>query len=199
MNSKMICENTSVWLDALRGSAAQLVVAGHAISLFYSGYPLGGSDELYVFYNLLYAISEAPHPAVVTFFVMSGYLVGGNLLINMKDGCFNLTKYLVDRTSRLFVVLFPALVLTLIFDSISFYYGYGYDNLIKFFPAWWLQLDPWGWKTFVSNAFFYRILLAFNTEQTFHFGVYHLNFGFICLCHASVRFIFMELTKKLLD
>jgi peptidoglycan/LPS O-acetylase OafA/YrhL len=50
------------------------------------------------------------HQAVMVFFVLSGFFVGGGALKKIKQ--FNAMKYVVARLSRLWIVLVPALVAT---------------------------------------------------------------------------------------
>ena len=50
--------------------------------------------------------------AVVIFFVLSGYLVGGRLIERVRTGNFSMRSYLLDRTTRILVPFFPALSLT---------------------------------------------------------------------------------------
>lgn len=55
------------------------------------------------------------HEAVMIFFVLSGYLVGGSVLKQKHK--FEWLKYSITRLTRLWVILIPALLLTLIVDQ----------------------------------------------------------------------------------
>ena len=57
------------------------------------------------------------HQAVVVFFVLSGFLVGGGALKAARAGKPFLTNYLVDRTTRIYVVLLPVLLVTALLDA----------------------------------------------------------------------------------
>lgn len=57
--------------------------------------------------------------AVAVFFVLSGYLVGGQVIRQVREGRFSWREYLIKRVSRMWVVLLPALLLTLAADSLS--------------------------------------------------------------------------------
>lgn len=59
------------------------------------------------------------HQAVVVFFVLSGFLVGGGVLKSAQAGKRFLGGYLVDRTARIYVVLLPVLALTAILDALG--------------------------------------------------------------------------------
>lgn len=103
-------------LDMIRTVAAVLVVVGHA-----RGYLLiphaesqGGAVNA-----VLYAVTGLANGAVMVFFVLSGFLVGGKAVKGWKSGMFEWRRYLVDRTVRLWIVLLPALVLTLIADTVG--------------------------------------------------------------------------------
>lgn len=73
-----------------------------------------GSAIVYA-YSTLWALSAHGASAVVAFFVLSGYLVGRTALVRARIGKLNGIDYLSARASRLYVVLIPALVLSLFF------------------------------------------------------------------------------------
>lgn len=56
------------------------------------------------------------HQAVVVFFVLSGFLVGGGVLRAAPSKRF-LGSYLLDRTARIYVVLLPVLAVTALLDA----------------------------------------------------------------------------------
>lgn len=59
------------------------------------------------------------HLAVVVFFVLSGYLVGGAVVRAYRSYSFRWLPYLVQRLTRLWTVLIPALILGWILDEIG--------------------------------------------------------------------------------
>ena len=59
------------------------------------------------------------HQAVVIFFVLSGFLVGGGVIRSARSGRRFLGGYMVDRTARIYIVLVPVLVLTALLDAIG--------------------------------------------------------------------------------
>ncbi len=59
------------------------------------------------------------HQAVVVFFVLSGFLVGGAVLNRARSGQLDMRRYFLDRTVRIYLVLIPALVLTTAFDALG--------------------------------------------------------------------------------
>ena len=99
------------FIDFLRGSAATIVLFTH---LFYACY--GPYDPLIhssIVYKVLYFIAGLGHAAVIVFFVVSGYLVGGGVVSSVQ---FQWKEYLIRRLGRLMVVLVPSLLLTGLWD-----------------------------------------------------------------------------------
>lgn len=62
---------------------------------------------------------ETGHQAVVGFFVLSGWLVGGGALARIAGGQAFLREYAIHRFARIYVVLVPTLFLTLVLDSLG--------------------------------------------------------------------------------
>jgi peptidoglycan/LPS O-acetylase OafA/YrhL len=63
---------------------------------------------------LLFHLGFEPMPgyqAVMVFFVLSGFLVGGSVLASVSNGRWDWGDYLIARLTRLCIVLFPALML----------------------------------------------------------------------------------------
>ena len=54
------------------------------------------------------------------FFVLSGFLVGGNLIERAKIGRFRIGDYAIDRATRILIPLFPACALTVALNSLAF-------------------------------------------------------------------------------
>ncbi|MBA4067426.1 MAG: hypothetical protein C0501_27695, partial [Isosphaera sp.] len=103
----------SGWLDVFRGLAAFAVLFGHARALFIRSAD-GGPCPLAA--RGLYLLSGFGHQAVMVFFVLSGYLVGGTVVRAVRGGRWSWGRYLLQRGTRLYVVLIPALLLTLLWD-----------------------------------------------------------------------------------
>jgi peptidoglycan/LPS O-acetylase OafA/YrhL len=159
MAPQKMSPNTSVWLDVIRSTAAQAVVLGHLFQLFFFGNHTGPENGPTMFlHGIIIAISPYSHDAVMIFFVLSGYLVGGGVIIRLKTGLFSWREYAVNRLSRLWAVLIPCLFITAILDGISIYSGTG-----EFFLSHWYSMYPHGWfdgrnawsvGSFLGNAFF---------------------------------------------
>lgn len=101
-----------VALNLLRGLAAFVVLLEHVRSLAFVEYSALPADDRNPLTMAFYALTRGGHAAVLVFFVMSGYLVGGQIIRRLEDGTFSLRSYSVDRISRIFLPLIPACLLT---------------------------------------------------------------------------------------
>ena len=107
----------SVHLDALRGIAAIGVCLSHLRDIFFRDYPsLPHHSALLA---LLYFATGLGRQWVIIFFVLSGYLVGGSVLRAHATGRWTWGGYLFNRLTRLYIVLFPALIFGGIIDLIG--------------------------------------------------------------------------------
>jgi peptidoglycan/LPS O-acetylase OafA/YrhL len=115
----------SVHLDTVRGLAALAVFLGHGTYMF-----LGTNIREQATEHLNRAAAAAPaaipadrthlgHQAVIVFFVLSGFFVGGGAVRALRSGRWSWKSYLLQRLTRLWVVLAPALLLGLVLDSIG--------------------------------------------------------------------------------
>lgn len=100
----------SLLMNLLRGIAALQVAAAHLRAEIYPG--LRGLDEPGIAYVALAFFTGFAHQAVMVFFLISGWLVGGSLLDKIGQPKA-LRPYAVDRVSRLWTVLLPTFVLML--------------------------------------------------------------------------------------
>ncbi len=99
-------------LDILRFSAALLVMLNHLRADQFLPYGSVYSDNRLV-KQLFYGITCLGHEAVILFFVLSGFLVGGAALRRFWHGTFESGKYFIDRLSRIYIPLIPAMVFTI--------------------------------------------------------------------------------------
>lgn len=102
-------------LDLVRGGAALAVMLGHLRNLFFVDFSevAGNSTPLV---KIVYLVTGFSHYAVMIFFVLSGFLVGGSVLRGRMDGTWSWSLYSTNRLTRLWVVLIPALLLGAIWD-----------------------------------------------------------------------------------
>jgi peptidoglycan/LPS O-acetylase OafA/YrhL len=119
-------------LDLLRGLAAFLVLAGHLRAyIFQSFLDLDKAGaQLSAFAKAFYFATGLGHQAVMIFFALSGFLVGGKALNDILAYRFSWSRYLLRRLTRLWIVIVPALLLTLLLDRIGseLTSGVGYDG-----------------------------------------------------------------------
>ena len=109
--------NRDSTLDLLRGLSALLVMLGHLRGFIFVDFgELVGAGLLT---KAFYFATGLGHQAVMVFFVLSGYFVGGSIISGLMKGRFSWSVYSQARLTRLWVVLFPALLLTLAFDTLG--------------------------------------------------------------------------------
>jgi len=90
---------------------------GHVRGLFFVDFPLLASKSFA--YRVLYAVTGFGHQAVMIFFVLSGYFIGMSVIDSVSWQRWSWREYLVNRLTRLQLVLFPALILGAIWDQIG--------------------------------------------------------------------------------
>ena len=64
-----------------------------------------------------YLATSMHHEAVVLFFVVSGFLIGGPVWEQIGHGTFQPKRYLLNRFTRIYIVLVPALLLMLVLQG----------------------------------------------------------------------------------
>ncbi|MBF4163998.1 acyltransferase family protein [Nocardioides acrostichi] len=103
-------------VNLLRAVAAVAVLASHFRVLLFKDY----DDVPHTLVNFaLYGVTSLGHQAVIVFFVLSGFWVGGAVIRDTKRRRFSWSRYGTQRLIRLWLVLLPALVLTLILDRVG--------------------------------------------------------------------------------
>jgi peptidoglycan/LPS O-acetylase OafA/YrhL len=115
----------SVHLDAIRALAALVVFVGHGTYLYLgtsirvqAGQAINGTAAV-LHANPSDAKTHLGHQAVIIFFVLSGYFVGGGAVRALRSGRWSWKPYLLQRFARLWVVLIPALLLGVLLDTIG--------------------------------------------------------------------------------
>jgi peptidoglycan/LPS O-acetylase OafA/YrhL len=115
----------SVHMDAIRGMAAILVMLGHSRDLFFTSLN-GAAVTVPSSAPGMIAVHNAPrsqinmgNEAVMIFFVLSGYLVGGSVLRAIRRHRWSWKDYLAKRLTRLWIVLLPTLLLTVVLDHVG--------------------------------------------------------------------------------
>lgn len=105
-------------LDWLRFGAALMVVLKHSKDMSFPAFSaLPHDSQAQLFTKALYALTRYGDEAVLVFFVLSGYLVGGSTFNRLRLGTFDLWSYASDRSSRILLPLLPAILFTLALQS----------------------------------------------------------------------------------
>lgn len=132
----------SILISTLRGLAAVQVLAAHLRAQLFPG--LSTLPDPSLWYQVLAFFTGFSHQAVVVFFLLSGWLVGGSLLNRLREPGIMLT-YAIDRLTRLWMVLIPCLLITL---AIGAYVGVVDPGRLSFAPA-----NEYSATAFVGNLF----------------------------------------------
>lgn len=111
----------SVKLNIARAGAAFLVTIGHIRNTFFTDWNHLTPDSHNIINYILWCLTRLGFEAVIVFFVLSGYLVGGSLISNVVNEKPLWVKYLVDRLVRLWMVLIPALLIGAVCDIYTIY------------------------------------------------------------------------------
>jgi peptidoglycan/LPS O-acetylase OafA/YrhL len=91
-----------------------LVMTGHLRDILFTNYH--DIQDLNFFVQILYFLTGFGHHAVIVFFVLSGFLVGGSVIEQSLLQKFSWREYLIKRTTRIYVVFFLALFIGGLFD-----------------------------------------------------------------------------------
>ncbi|USX17397.1 acyltransferase [Oxalobacteraceae bacterium OTU3CAMAD1] len=127
-------------ISLLRGLAALQVAAAHLRAQVFPG--LSTLQDPSLWYVGLSFFSGFAHQAVVVFFVLSGWLVGGSLLDRIGKP-HAIRDYAIDRVTRLWIVLLPAFILMLLL-------GLGTGELDAEQPRL-ADISPWSLTTLLGN------------------------------------------------
>jgi peptidoglycan/LPS O-acetylase OafA/YrhL len=118
---------TSDFLNASRWVAAFFVVLQH---VFHVTINYSDIKDPSLFLRAANFFGGFGHMAVIVFFVVSGYLVGGRAILYFKDKGFSARDYSIHRFSRIYTVLIPALIVGYMLDwsGIAFFNASGIYN-----------------------------------------------------------------------
>lgn len=146
-----------VLLDLVRGAAALEVCANHVRRLLLQ--PYSDLTQPRIWDTAIYLITSFAHQAVVVFFVLSGFLIGGSVHQTFIAGKWNWVRYLVQRLSRLWAVLVPCVILTLLLDDVGadLSGGRGYNGELADMMFFGIKDNPpldHSWRTILGNLFF---------------------------------------------
>lgn len=137
------------FLDLLRFGAALLVLIGHTRGLVFVSFQDIAQAGLAT--KAFYFLTGIHREGVAIFFAVSGFLVGGAAWRAIRDGRFTARTYFASRFARIYIVLLPALALTVLLDWI----GRTYLIDTRFFSE--RPLEPidvtshWSWGQMACN------------------------------------------------
>lgn len=121
-------KKASIHLDFLRSLAALQVFISHIRTQFFVDYQDISSPSIAL--KVLYFSTGLGAESVIIFFVLSGLLISCSVLRAKRKGNFTWKHYLINRLSRLYIVLLPALLLTFFWDSLGLaIFGSGDDSV----------------------------------------------------------------------
>ena len=110
------------FLDMSRWMAAAIVFISHLRNPLFIGYADVDANDRNPFVQGWYFVTGWFPEGVIVFFVLSGLLVGGSGFVKVQSKTFSLKNYSIDRFSRLYVALVPALILCIALDKIGIIY-----------------------------------------------------------------------------
>jgi peptidoglycan/LPS O-acetylase OafA/YrhL len=111
---------TFLALDLLRGMAALVVFFCHVRGASFVEFGALPPTQKTLATAILFALTRVGHEAVMVFFVLSGFLVGGQIIRKIQESRFSITAYAIDRSTRIFVPLVPACILSVLVGSFAF-------------------------------------------------------------------------------
>ncbi|WP_353661324.1 acyltransferase [Hydrogenimonas sp. SS33] len=121
----------SSFLHLSRWIAALMVVLSHVRAVTFPPYSQLGENGWQ--WKIFYYMTSLGHEAVMIFFILSGFLIGGEVLRGMLNEDFNWKKYFTKRVIRLYIVLIPALFLTFVWDHVGYRFFNDFNAYDRFF------------------------------------------------------------------
>ena len=125
-------ERFSAYLDALRAVAALIVFLTHVRGSFFVKWSELDAASQEPLNYALFMLTRLGRESVIIFFVLSGYLVGGQALSALRCSRFSPVEYFAARVSRLYAVVLPALLLTAALDFLGGNWSDSHDGPMAF-------------------------------------------------------------------
>jgi peptidoglycan/LPS O-acetylase OafA/YrhL len=126
------------------------------------------------------------YQAVMVFFVLSGYFISATIMRSINENKWRWSDYLLKRITRLWVVLFPCLILTFIWANLQ----------LGFFGENQKLLDSLNLTTFIGNLFFLQGILVGN--YGFNGPLWSLSYEFWYYILFPCIILFFVTEKKVL-
>lgn len=107
-------------ISFFRWLSAGAVVVMHATALLLAQSDImSAPHNVFEYFWWFVSNKEVGHKAVIGFFVISGYLVGGEVVRGVRSGESFYYAYFLKRFARIYVVLVPALIFTFLIDAVG--------------------------------------------------------------------------------
>jgi peptidoglycan/LPS O-acetylase OafA/YrhL len=148
-----LTEFQSEWLDWARGLAAVAVLVYHVRYRFFADW---SEIDHSIGARLFYTVTAFGHDAVMVFFVLSGLLISRSIFRAQAGDRWNWRAYLLARSTRLYLVLLPGLLLTFGWDALGL-------TLFPDHPIYTGRLTGWWHDFFDVRAALAGHVLAGNT------------------------------------
>lgn len=195
----------SAQLDLLRWVAAFLVCITHVRSLVLQDFPADANPGWAL--RAFYFLHGFGHEAVMIFFIMSGYLVGGEILRHWQRERFEWADYVWRRATRLYPVYLAALAVGGTLDHLGLrlfpetgLYTQAFDSPMIFYNV----AARLGWTTLWGNVAFCQEILVpcFGsnvplwslTNEAWYYLLFPLAGGLLFLDHTvRVRWVCLVL------
>src|SRR5438445_2297288 len=111
---RKLSASASAHLDMIRTAAAWAVMWGHLRTLFFVDFQHAQRPGWLL--GVLYFFTGFGHEAVMVFFVLSGFLISATVIKSHLSGTWSWREYAINRSTRLYVVLIPGLLLGSFWD-----------------------------------------------------------------------------------
>lgn len=108
---------SSAVLDAARGLAALRVLLRHCRNIFFADFVEIAPGNVTPPTKALYFVTGLGHEWVLVFFVLGGFFISSSVFRNFARPRWSWRTYALDRSTRLYVVLIPGLLLGFLWDQ----------------------------------------------------------------------------------
>lgn len=184
------------WLDPIRAVAALLVLLVHARSVMFPLYVDLQASSQGFFTQIFYLFCSLGGFAVSLFFLLSGFLVGGQTLERINNHSVTPKRFFLDRLFRIGVPLTGALIVIVIVNAII-----GEDIEIIQLIGQYTGLQGVLFKdyggvfwTLAYEIWFYVLLFAiviFSTRRRIIFGMVMLALALMVFCELLPRYLYI--------
>ncbi len=194
-------KNHLSWIDLIRFLAAFAVLACHFRGAFFVDFGSLPTNQQTIPIFAFFASTRLGHEAVLIFFILSGFLVGGKSIERILNKTFKPLDYSIDRTVRIMLPLLSSLIL---FIPICLYTGIPIDlkiwlgNILSlqgitcppiFETLWSLSYEVWFY--ILMCAVGYSILNKGKTK--IYIGILTLIISFAAFMKLQTYFLFIWL------